>query len=314
VSQAIEAIESQTGFQISYNKNQLDTSRSLVLKSATVPMDELLQSIADGAGVRAMVQGNYIAFVPDNDNSRPQVKQQTPAPARTQDRYNPNDPRNLSASPQPRPVVESAPAAAQPAVPATAEPAKPFYSDFRSLDSYNVIQNGRPRFAVKTNLLYGAAALTPNLAVEFALASRSTVVLSYSNNPWNHKAKMPSNRKLLHGIVSAGYRYWLCERFDGHFFGVNALYSEYNVSGIDIPTLFEKEYRYHGNAYGGGINYGYALPVGKRWNVEFTAGVGVLIMKYDKYSCLTCDTNAVPATKTWFGPTNLGINLVFLIK
>jgi hypothetical protein len=209
-------------------------------------------------------------------------------------------------------VAETVPV--QPIAPATPEPAKPFYSDFRSLDSYNIIQSGRPHFAIKTNLLYGAATLTPNITVEFAHAPRSTVELSYSNNPWNYKVQMPSRKKLLHGIVSAEYRYWLCERFGGHFFGVNALYSEYNVSGYDIPTLFEEEYRYHGNAYGGGINYGYALAIGKRWNVEFTAGVGVLQMAYDKYSCLTCDTHAVPTTKTWFGPTNLGINLVFLIK
>lgn len=210
-------------------------------------------------------------------------------------------------------AVVSTPAQA-PAETAPAHPAAPFYSDFRSLDSYNVIRNGRPRFALKTNLLYGAVALTPNIAAEVGVSPRSTVELSYSNNPWNYNAKLPSNKKLLHGIVSAGYRYWLCERFNGHFFGVNALYSEYNVSGRDIPSMFEKEYRYEGNAYGGGITYGYALPIAKRWNVEFTAGVGVLRMEYDRYSCLTCDNNAAPVTKTWFGPTNLGINLVFLIK
>jgi hypothetical protein len=311
----MEAVESQTGFKISYNKNQLDTSRIFALKSASVPMDELLHNIADGAGVRVMVQGSYIAFVPSNDNSRPQVRRQTPpAPPRTQDRYNPNDLRNLSASSLPRPTQ---PAVTAPVVaePAPKEPAAPFYSDYRSLYLYDsTTATGTPRFALKTNLLYGAATLTPNIAAEIALSRRSTIELSYSNNPWNYKAEMPSNKKLLHGIVSAEYRYWLCDRFSGHFFGVNALYSEYNVSGHDIPTLFEKEFRYQGNAYGGGVTYGYSLPVAKRWNVEFTAGVGVLQMKYDRYSCLTCDTNAVPATKTWFGPTNLGINLVFLIK
>jgi hypothetical protein len=76
IAQAMESIESQTGFQISYNKNHLDTSRTLALRSAAIPMDELLQSIADGAGVRVMVQGSYIAFVPSNDNSRPQVRRQ----------------------------------------------------------------------------------------------------------------------------------------------------------------------------------------------------------------------------------------------
>jgi hypothetical protein len=311
--QIVNSIESQTGFRVSYNKNQLDTSRTVTLPAATMPLNELLATVTHGIAVRPVVHGSYIAFVPSNDNSRPQVRRQQPAP-RTQDRYNPNDPRNLSVSSLPRPVDEAA--LAQTVAPEVTEPAKPFYSDYRGLYTYNfnTVLNSHSRFALKTNLLYGAAALTPNIAAEIALSPRTTIELSYSNNPWSWKAKMPSNKKLLHGIVSAEYRYWLCERFNGHFLGVNALYSEYNVSGRDIPSMFEKEFRYQGNAYGAGVTYGYSLPVAKRWNVEFTAGLGVIKMDYDRYSCLTCDTNAVPASKTWFGPTNLGVNLVFLFK
>lgn len=314
VLQVVRSIEDQTDFLVSYNKNSLDPAREVDLPSAAMPLSDLLASVTRGIPVRSIVQGNYIAFVPSADNLSPQGRGAAP---RTRDNYV-QSASAPDASPNPRPAAPAAPVAETPApapvVTATPEPAAPYYSDFRSLDSYNVIRNGRPRFAVKTNLLYGAAALTPNLAVEVALSPHSTVELSYSNNPWNHDAKLPTNKKLLHGIAAAEYRYWLCERFEGHFFGANALYSQYNVSSHDVPSMFEKEYRYEGYAYGGGVTYGYALPIGRRWNVEFTAGVGVLQMEYDRYSCQTCDLDATAASKTWFGPTNLGINLVFLIK
>jgi hypothetical protein len=307
VIEAIRAIEDQTDYHVSYNKNSLDTSRGLRLPGETMPLKGLLDHIIDGVALKYMIHGNYIAFVPAADNSRPQVRLQP----RTTDEYEPNGPNDLSAAsvPRPTPVVET-PAPAK----GVFTPKKSFYSDYTQLDIFEGVQTSLPRFALKTNILYGAATITPNIAAEVALSHRSTVEVSYSNNPWNYKAEMPSNKKLLHGIARAEYRYWLCERFSGHFLGVHALYSEYNVSGRDIPLLFDKEYRYHGNAWGGGINYGYALPIANRWNLEFTAGFGMVQMKYDRYGCLTCDRNAEPMTKTWFGPTRLGINLVFLIK
>ena len=41
---------------------------------------------------------------------------------------------------------------------------------------------------------------------------------------------------------------------------------------MDIPLLFEKEYRYEGIAVGGGLTYGYFMPFSKRWGAEFTDG------------------------------------------
>jgi hypothetical protein len=54
--------------------------------------------------------------------------------------------------------------------------------------------------------------------------------------------------------------------------------------------------------------------LGKRWGLEFAVGVGVLHLDYDRYTCATCDKNGVPASKTYFGPTNAAINLSFLLK
>jgi hypothetical protein len=173
-----------------------------------------------------------------------------------------------------------------------------------------------PRFALKTNLLYGGATLTPNVAAEVAISPRWTLEGAWSTNPWNQAATAPDvpSRKLLHGIARIEARWWLCERYNGHFIGPHALYSEYNVSGWDIPLLFEKQYRYQGNAWGGGFVYGYDLPLGKSWNLELTAGFGVYRMDYRQYSCVVCSTDFTPVEKTWVGPSRLGITIEFLIK
>lgn len=168
--------------------------------------------------------------------------------------------------------------------------------------------------AVKTNLLYGAGTLTPNLGVEIGLGKRTTLDLRGSYNPWNLKGSETDNKKLVHWIVQPEFRYWLCQKFNGHFFGVHALYAQYNVGGHDVPMLFDKEFRYEGNAIGGGISYGYHLMLGKRWGAEFNAGVGVAAMKYDKYDCPKCGDKVGTFDKTYFGPTKAGITLIYLIK
>ncbi|MEG1935625.1 MAG: DUF3575 domain-containing protein, partial [Rikenellaceae bacterium] len=39
--------------------------------------------------------------------------------------------------------------------------------------------------AIKTNLLYGAAAYTPNLGLEIGLGRKTTLDISGGYNPWN---------------------------------------------------------------------------------------------------------------------------------
>ncbi len=181
------------------------------------------------------------------------------------------------------------------------------------IDIYEEWQLRQPRFALKTNLLYGVTTLTPNIGADIAISSQSTIGFFYSYNRWKQKANLEDNTKLLHGLAGLQYRYWLCERFNGHFLGIDAFYSEYNVCGHDIPLLFSKEHRYEGNAHGAGLLYGYALPIGKMWNIEFAAGVNCLGMTYDRYGCRTCDRNSVPFMRTKFLPS-ASINVQFLIR
>lgn len=171
---------------------------------------------------------------------------------------------------------------------------------------------------IKTNLLYGGYTFTPNLGVEIGLGKRTTLDISGGYNWLNLDGTKNNNKKLVHWIAQPEFRYFLCEKFNGHFFGVHALYSQYNIGGHELPLLLgkgSKDFRFEGSAWGAGLSYGYQLMLGKHWNVEFNIGVGYAQLKYDKYSCTKCgDKIETGATTHYLGPTKAGISLIYIIK
>ena len=92
-----------------------------------------------------------------------------------------------------------------------------------------------PKFAIKTNALYWATS-TPNLGFEVGLAKKITLDVSGNYNPW----KFGDDRQIKHWLVQPELRYWLCERFNGSFFGLHGHYGEMNVSNmINMPAVTE---------------------------------------------------------------------------
>lgn len=171
--------------------------------------------------------------------------------------------------------------------------------------------------AIKTNLLYGAATYTPNLGMELGIGNRSTLHISGGYNPWNLEGSESNNKKLVHWFSNIEYRHWLCEKFSGHFFGVSALGTQYNISQYELPLLFGKgsrNYRYEGYGYGGGLSYGYQWILGKRWNLEANLGVGYARLHFDRYECRTCGTKVDTEKRNYWGPTQAGISLIYIIK
>lgn len=164
-----------------------------------------------------------------------------------------------------------------------------------------------PKFAIKTNALYWATT-TPNLGFEVALGKKMTLDVSGNYNPW----EFSDNRQLKHWLVQPELRYWLCERFYGHFFGLHAHYAEANVSNLDIFGM--GHYRYEGNIYGAGISYGYQWILGKRWSMEATIGVGYARIDYDKYNCGKCGSKLDSGHKNYIGPTKVGLSIIYVIK
>ena len=171
--------------------------------------------------------------------------------------------------------------------------------------------------SIKENLLYGAYTYTPNLSLEVGLGRRSTLDLSGGYNPWNLNGTAENNKKLVHWLGEIEYRYWLCQRFTGHFFGIHALGTQYNIAKQELPLLFEKgskEYRYEGYGYGGGISYGYNFFLGIRWSLEANIGIGYARLHYDKYKCYKCGEKVGTENRNYFGPTKAGISLIYYIK
>lgn len=183
---------------------------------------------------------------------------------------------------------------------------------------FSGIAHSQNNVAIKTNLLYGAAALTPNIGLEIGLGQRITLDLSGGYNWFNVDGAKNNNKKLAHWFVQPELRYFLCERFNGHFFGVHGLYSEYNIGGHELPMLFGKgsrDYRHQGNSYGVGVSYGYQVMLARKWNIEFNVGVGYMRMEYDKYDRVSRGgIVSAGEINNYFGPTKAGITLIFLIK
>ena len=170
------------------------------------------------------------------------------------------------------------------------------------------------RFGVKTNALHWATAGTLNAGLEAGLGKRTSLELTGDYNPWT--LDRDENRKLKFWSVMPEFRYWLCERFNGHLFGLHSGYGEYNISGVRIPfqNKSTQEHRYEGWATGIGISYGYTWILGKRWNLEANIGAGYIYTKYDKYECKTCGRFKGNQKKHYFGPTKAGISLIYIIK
>lgn len=179
------------------------------------------------------------------------------------------------------------------------------------------------KVAVKTNALYWATA-TPNVGLEFTVAPRWTVEFAGGYNPWTLDKE--ENIKAKHFLVTPEVRYWFCEAFQGHYIGINGNYTQFNVSGIYIPDVFYKhsqtgklldDFQYarsQGWAAGAGLNYGYAFPISRRWNMEFTIGLGFWYTKYDKFESRKCGLFQEHVSRYAVGPTDLGISFIYMIK
>ena len=172
-----------------------------------------------------------------------------------------------------------------------------------------------PKAALKTNVIYDATA-TINLGVEFALAPKMTMDISGDLHPW----VLPNGWRLTHYLVQPELRFWLKERFKGHFFAVNVLGASYNagniknsfhIMGRDMSAL--GRYRVEGIAYGAGLAYGYAVRVAKRLNVEMEIGLGYIGAEFDAYRLGEKESlYAQNSTAQYFGPTKGALNIVYI--
>ena len=167
--------------------------------------------------------------------------------------------------------------------------------------------------AVKTNLLYDASA-TINLGAEVAISPKWTFETSVNYNNW----VMPQDRRWKHWMVQPEGRYWFCNKFIGHFIGIQLHGGQYNFGNLDNDIRFLgsdfsvlTDNRVQGWFLGAGFAYGYSWALSEHWNLEFELGVGYAYTVYDRYPCANCGDLLEQGDHHYFGPTEAAINLVY---
>ena len=166
-------------------------------------------------------------------------------------------------------------------------------------------------FVVKTNALYWGTS-TPNVGLETTIGKKWTMEIEAGYNPWEFNTE--DNFKVKHLLISPEFRYWFCEPYLGHFLGAGSNLVYFNVGALPAPIYDLKDNRIQGYAASVGVNYGYSLPISRRWNFEFNIGLGVWYAQYDQYESRKCGLFHETVSKCALGLTSLGASFVYIIK
>ena len=186
---------------------------------------------------------------------------------------------------------------------------------FGSVEAQDVglLPHTSPSLAVSSNMLYDATA-SMNAAVEFQFKKKWTLKLPIVYNPWQSGKELGDIKQFKFVLIQPELRRWLCEPFSGWFFGAHAHYAKFNVAGYDIGNL--KDHRFEGDIFGAGLSAGYDFYLAPRWSLEASIGLGYMHATYDRYDCKTCAqvNEGGKESENYFGPTQVGISLIYLIK
>ena len=155
------------------------------------------------------------------------------------------------------------------------------------------------RVALKTNALEWLTA-TPNMEAEFVWGKHVSFNVGIAANPVSTE-----NLKLTFIHFQPELRYWLNRPMVSHFVGLTAFANNFDI------TMNGKHHK--GDALAAGITYGYAWILSKRWNLEATAGIGVLKYRQFKYDKGTPKPNGINDSKTMIAPIKLGVSFVYLL-
>ena len=169
-------------------------------------------------------------------------------------------------------------------------------------------------FALKTNALYDLA-LIPNIGAEVTLGKQWTVSADWmytwfsSNNRhryWQGYGGYLTVRRYF-GTPTSDLRP-LTSAFSGHHLGAYVLGLTYDVEWGG------RGYQADHFGFGGGIEYGYALPVSSRLLLDFSVGIGFQDGEYKEYTPQD-DHYVWQSThkRHWFGPTKAEVTLKWVL-
>jgi len=160
--------------------------------------------------------------------------------------------------------------------------------------------------AANTDLLWDAA-MSPNIGLELTVADQSTLQLNAITS------QKPYGKDLRFTAVQPEYRYYFSGRpMYKHFIGLCGMAATYKA------TIADKTY--DGSGVGAGVTFGYVLPISKRLNIDFHAGVAYA--KYRQKEYFMNEEHGVNhegyeianAKGSYILPTRIGVSLSYILK
>lgn len=144
------------------------------------------------------------------------------------------------------------------------------YKAYRHRAEASAVDGFFSEASIKVNLLH-IAALAPNIGLEYYITPEWSVGLGVSV-PWYH-----NDDKHLR------YRLQLYELEGRRYLGVRkrnhlGVYFQGGLYDLKFNNIGNK-----GSFYGGGVSYGYLLPITKRLSIDFEVGLGYVRSKYERY-------------------------------
>lgn len=160
------------------------------------------------------------------------------------------------------------------------------------------------RFALESNLLFDAVAI-PNIGAEVAVWQGLTLGASYQYI-WMRNTSQARWHRFQGAEATANW--YFDTPFQGHHIGIYGQICTWDI------TLNGRGYLAERWTGGGGIAYGYNLPISTRFNLDFEIGIGYIHGNMHRYS--TPDNHRVWQSLkplNWVGPTKLCVTLQWFI-
>lgn len=299
--QTVGDIMSQTGYKVFFEGRSFNPQATVDFGQQRLSLAEVLNKLTQEDGLEYTVDGGNIIILRKEEEKKMVVAKAEPTVVILVEE---EAPAEIEIPKQVERQVVAAPEKKEP-VSLGGEKNNFVVVPVSSLDE----RQYQPNAAFKFNTIYGAAA-TPNFAVEFGMGRKWTFDAAAAFNPFK-LSKEGINRLWF---VQPEVRYWPCQRFEKHFWGLHAIYGQYNIGQLDFLGPSFRDHIYKGSAVGAGISWGYHRPLGKRWALEFSIGAGYVYLDYDKYRCEGCDDYLGRKTKHYFGPTKAAVSLIWMIK
>ena len=177
----------------------------------------------------------------------------------------------------------------------------------------HVVKSYLPVVALRSNLLFDAFVL-PNIGIEVGLPMNFTIGADWFGT-W-----IKSDKRHLYWQGYGGYltlRYYFGKEatekpFTGHHVGIYGSILTYDIE------FGGKGYQAAKPGFGGGIEYGYSLPVHPVLCIDFNIGLGFQGGTYKKYQPADDGTGHYVWISThkrrWWGPTKAEVSLKWLIS